>query len=247
MNFYKHIFCCVILVFFSLKSHSQEDFIYENQVWIGYLTSAKVSDRISIWNDAHFVPESFLIVRTGATYHFNFSEKVRGTSTLGYGRLWLYSRNDITPTRNEFRPWGQTTATFNLNKFRITNRFRYDARFRQKIEDDILLDTYEFNWRLRYFLMAQYPIYKNLEKNTEWYAYFYNEILYDTGKNVTNGFRLNQNRFTVGIGYKFDNLKIQLGYLNMIKNPTTDGSKTFANTAMLMVFHNFDFRTSKQK
>ncbi len=246
MNFYKLIFCCAISIFSSLKSLAQEDFIYENQVWIGYLTSARISDRISIWNDAHFVPESFLILRTGATYHFNFSEKVRGTSTLGFARLWLYSRNDLTPTRNEYRPWGQTTATFNLNKFTITNRFRYDARFRQEIEDNILLDNYEFNWRLRYFLMAQYPIYKNSEKNTEWYAYSYNEILYDTGKNVTKGFRLNQNRFTVGIGYKFDNLRIQLGYLNMIKNPATNGSKVFANTAMLMVFHNFDLRTKQQ-
>lgn len=227
--------------------YSQEDFIYENQVWVGYLTSARVSDRISIWNDAHFVPESFLIVRTGATYHFKYSEKVKGSSTLGFAKLWLYSQNDITPTRNEYRPWGQTTASFNLNKFTITNRFRYDARFRQEIEDNVLLDSYEFNWRLRYFLMVKYPIAVNVDKSTEWYTYFYNEILYDTGKNVTNGFRLNQNRFTVGIGYKFDNLRIQLGYLNMIKNPPVDGSKVWANTAMLMVFHNFDFRNNKKQ
>lgn len=229
------------------KLYSQEDFIYENQVWIGYITDSRVSERVSIWNDAHFVPESFLIVRTGATYRFNFSEKVRGTSTLGFARLWLYSRNDVTPTRNEYRPWGQTTAAFNINKFTITNRLRYDARFKQEIEDNTLLDSYEFNWRLRYFLMVKYPLFINAEKNTEWYVYSFNEILYDTGRNVTNGFRLNQNRFTVGVGYKIDNLKIQLGYLNMIKNPPVDGNKTFANTAMLMVFHNFDFRTKKQQ
>lgn len=226
--------------------YSQEDFIYENQVWVGYITSARVSDRISIWNDAHFVPESFLILRTGATYHFNYSEKVKGSSTLGVAKLWLYSRNGLTPIRNEFRPWGQTTAAFNFKKFTISNRLRYDARFRQEIEDNILLDTYQFNWRLRYFLMIKYPIAINKEKSTEWYAYSYNEILYDVGTNITNGIRLNQNRFTIGIGYKFDNLRIQLGYLNMIKNPPVEGSKIFANTAMLMVFHNFDFRNKKQ-
>lgn len=227
--------------------YSQEDFIYENQVWVGYLTSSRVSEKISIWNDAHFVPQSFLIVRTGATYHFNFSEKIRGTSTLGFARLWLYSRDDLTPTRNEYRPWGQTTASFNVKKFTITNRFRYDARFRQSIEDNQLLDEYDFNWRLRYFLMAKYPLSINPEKNTEWYTYAFNEILYDTGKNVTNGFRLNQNRFTVGLGYKHQNLSVQLGYLNMLKNPAVSGNKIMAHTAMLMVFHNFDFRTSKQQ
>ena len=246
MNTIKLIIGFALFVILTAAVRSQEDFIYENQVWVGYLTSSRVSDRISIWNDAHFVPESFLIVRTGATYHFNFSEKVRGTSTLGFARLWLYSRNGITPTRNEYRPWGQTVASFNLNKFTITNRLRYDARFRQEIEDNVLLDSYEFNWRLRYFLQIKYPIAVNSDTSTEWYAYSYNEILYDVGTNITNGFRLNQNRFTIGIGYKFDNLRIQLGYLNMIKNPPVDGSKVWANTAMLMVFHNFDFRNKKQ-
>lgn len=230
--------------FSSLESFSQEDFIYENQVWVGYLTNARISDRISIWNDAHFVPESFLILRTGATYHFKYNEKISGTTTLGFARLWLYSRNDLTPTKNEFRPWGQTTASFSLNKFKITNRFRYDARFKQRVENNILLDDYEFNWRLRYFLMASYHISINKEKNTSWYAYSFNEILFDTGEIITNGFRLNQNRFTVGIGYQIKDVKIQVGYINMIKNPPVSGNKIMANTAMLMVFHNFDLRKS---
>ena len=221
---------------------AQEDFIYEDQVWVGYITDTKISNKMSLWNDAHFVPKSFLILRTGATYRFNYSEKVKGSTTLGFARLWLYARNSATPTKNEYRPWGQTTASFNLNKFRITNRLRYDARFRQQIENNVLLDSYQFNWRLRYFLMAAYPIHTNTEKNTEWYGYSYNEILYDVGKNVTNGFRLNQNRFTVGIGYKFDNVRVQVGYINMIKNPPVEGTKVMANTAMLMIFHNFDLR-----
>ena len=240
------ILLILTLVFFIQKSYSQEDFIYENQVWVGYITDTKISDRMSIWNDAHYVPESFLILRTGATYRFKYNEKVTGSTTLGFARLWLYSRNEVTPTKNEYRPWGQTTASFSLHKFRITNRLRYDARFKQRMVNNVLLDEFEFNWRWRYFLMATYPISKNTEKNTEWYAYSYNEILFDSGKNITNGFRLNQNRFTLGIGYKFENMKIQLGYINMIKNPPVSGNKIMANTAMLMVFHNFDLRKSKK-
>ncbi|MDP5091827.1 MAG: DUF2490 domain-containing protein, partial [Polaribacter sp.] len=120
--------CFLLILFQSFQSFSQEDFIYENQVWVGYITDTKISDKMSLWNDAHYVPESFLILRTGATYRFNFSEKVKGSTTLGFARLWLYSRNEATPTKNEFRPWGQTTASFKLHKFTITNRFRYDAR-----------------------------------------------------------------------------------------------------------------------
>lgn len=246
MNRFTKLFVLIFILFQGLKQMAQEDFVYENQVWVGYLTDTKVSNRISIWNDVHYVPESFLILRTGATYRFNFSEKVKGSTTLGFARLWLYSRNDATPTKNEYRPWGQTVASFQLNKFTITNRFRFDARFKQRIENNILQDDFEFNWRWRYFLMASYPISKNEEKNITWFAYTFNEILFDSGKNISNGFRLNQNRFSVGIGYQLEDIKIQLGYINMIKNPPVTGNKIMANTAMLMIFHNFDLRKSKK-
>jgi hypothetical protein len=236
------IFIFSFIVLFKSTTFAQDDFVYENQVWVGYLTNSQISDRVSIWNDAHIVPLSFLILRTGATYHFKFSEKVRGTSTLGFSKLWLYSREDLLPTRNEFRPWGQTTATFDFWKFTFSNRFRYDARFRQDIDNNELLDTYTFNWRLRYFLLVRYPLIENIHKQSQWYAYTFNETLFDVGKNIAEGFRLNQNRFTIGVGYKYQNLSFQLGYLNMIKNPPVDGNKILAHTAMLMIFHNFDFR-----
>lgn len=38
----------LLILFQNFQSFSQEDFIYENQVWVGYITSARISDRISI-------------------------------------------------------------------------------------------------------------------------------------------------------------------------------------------------------
>lgn len=238
----KWIFLCFISILSSRIALAQEDFVYENQVWLGYLTNTRISERISIWNDSHFVPQSFLIIRTGGTVHFTMGKKIRGTSTLGMAKLWLYSRSDQVPTRNEFRPWGQTTASFDVKKFTFTTRFRYDARFKQDIESNKLLNSYTFNWRLRYFLMIKYPISENKPKQTQWYVYSFDELLYDVGKNITDGFRLNQNRFTVGLGYKHRTMAFQLGYLNMIKNPPVAGNKVLAHTAMLMIFHNIDLR-----
>lgn len=245
--FRKFFFLIFPLLIAATPLFAQDDFIYENQVWIGYITNSRISNRVSIWNDVHYVPQSFLILRTGGTYFLKFSEKIKGNTTVGVAKLWLYSREDLTPTRNEFRPWGQTTASLNIKKFNISTRFRYDARFKQDIENNTLKNSYTFNWRFRYFLMLKYVLKQHSEKQWQWYAYSFNEILYDAGKNVKNGFVLNQNRFTIGLGYKYQNLAVQVGYLNMIKNLPAQNTKVLANTAMLMIFHSFDFRKNAKR
>ncbi|MDO5615776.1 MAG: DUF2490 domain-containing protein [Cruoricaptor ignavus] len=231
------LFCSCILFF------AQNEMTHESQAWIGYITQSKVSNKFSIWNDAHLVPNSFLVLRTGGTYHFNLNEKLKGTTTLGYAHLWLYpAKNSDNPTRNEHRPWGQTTLSHSSGKFGFMHRLRYDARFRQKIENGELTDHYGFNWRFRYFLQARYKLNENKEKGTQLYLYSFNEILYDAGKEIKNDFRLNQNRFTIGVGYRFNpDFAVQIGYLNMLKKSPSNSSLTMAHTASIMVFHNFDF------
>lgn len=237
--FFLSVFCFGTVLF----SHAQDDMIYENQAWVGYITQTMVSDHFSIWNDAHFVPKSFLILRTGGTYHFDVNKKLKGTTTVGYARLWLYpGSNTAVDTRNEHRPWGQTTLSHNVNRFSFTHRLRYDARFKQRLVNGKAVDAYDFNWRFRYFFQAKYKLHETADKKSQWYAYVFNEIMYDYGSIIKNNFRRNQNRFTIGAGYKHNNLAVQAGYINMLKQSPTTDQQTMAHTAMVMVFHNFDLR-----
>ncbi|MBC8882713.1 hypothetical protein H9X57_02855 [Flavobacterium piscinae] len=60
----------VLILLLSATSISQNKITENQQIWLGYITQTKLSNHLSWWNDAHWVPESFGLVRTGITYHF---------------------------------------------------------------------------------------------------------------------------------------------------------------------------------
>lgn len=90
-----------LLSCFCLQSQTTIKKVAErNQLWLGWMTSGKISDKISLWNDFHYVPETFLVLRTGISYHVlpNF------TVTGGYAYLNLPTiSDDIKLNRTEHR------------------------------------------------------------------------------------------------------------------------------------------------
>jgi hypothetical protein len=221
---------------------AQDDVIFENQVWAGLIVPVKINSKWTVINDVHFIPESFLILRTGLTRNFKTTQKINVSTSLGYSHLWLYPQSNSGPTRNERRPWGQTVLRQNILKAELTHRFRFDARFKQKVVNQELLDEFQFNWRFRYSINLKHPFSVENEKFKKWYWYVSNEILYDFGKNIKNNHRLNQNRISAGIGYQKKDLSVQLGYLNMLKKDPQKSTLTDAHTAMLLVTKGFTFK-----
>jgi hypothetical protein len=120
----------------------------QSETWWGVMTSARVSNQFSIWNDVHFVNDLFFLYRTGITYH-NQSDQIN--TTVGYGLLQLntpFSQGELI--RIEHRPWMQ--IVYRLKPFGAwsTNfRYRYDARFIQRFSQTALLQEYNLSHRHR--------------------------------------------------------------------------------------------------
>ena len=213
----------------------------DNRVWTGYMTESKITDKFSLWNDTHWMPESFFLLRTGLTYHFDNSYKT--TTTLGYGRLWIYpSEKEYSTFRPEHRAWGQTTWAKKNTNFRHFFRFRYDARFRHKLANDVLLPGYNFNWRLRWMYQIRHDFPSKSNQKNHFYSILSDEFLLHAGKEIKNDFRMDQNRFTMGIGYQMKHVSMQLGYMNIINQSATKSELYMKHTLVLWVFHKMDFR-----
>jgi len=219
-------------------SFSQNKITENQQLWLGYITESKFSESFSWWNDTHWVPESFLIVRTGLTYHFG--EKYKMTSTLGYGHTWIYPPEGSSTFRPEHRPWGQTTLSHQFNSIRFFHRLRYEARFRGLIVDDYLQNEFNFNYRFRYLLQARY-YFKNQEKG-KLYLMASDEILFNAGQEIKNNFRLDQNRISLGIGYQIKKMTFQIAYMNQLVESNTNFTFRMNHNLQILVFHNFDLR-----
>lgn len=201
---------CILFLFVSLPAKSQEDtpsFLYQN--WLGLMTSTQISESFSLWNDAHFVNESFFIYRTGITYH-SFENRIM--TTAGYARLLLTAPfSDGSLVRDEHRPWAQIVYRLSSGpKWGTSLRFRYDARFRQNLLADETGSGYDLSHRFRFNAVVRYNWGKVLLKSHDFTTSLLNESLFMDGASIDQTlwehrtflmFGLSRNGNTYSAGY----------------------------------------------
>jgi len=231
----------IILLTSCFKAFSQSETENE-QLWIGYLTQSKISKNYSLWNDTHWVPDNFYIIRTGLTYHFD--NKLKTTTTLGYALAWFYPPEGQETFKFEQRPWGQTTISHSSKSFNFFHRLRYEARFRSVIVADERTSDYDFNFRFRYLFQAKL-YFKNQLNSNRFYALVSDEIMFNAGDEITNEFRFDQNRIALGLGYQTKNMTFQLAYMKQVILANTTDTHKVNHNLQIFIFHNFDFRKAK--
>jgi Protein of unknown function (DUF2490) len=207
---------------------------HSNQYWLGYMTSTRLSNKYSLWNDLHFVPEGFGIVRTGLTRSISDNVSVTG----GYAYLWLPAKPGASKLeRHEHRPWAQLQLNVPLQKdWSLIQRIRYDARFRENTSGGEITDGHSFVNRVRLLVSI-----KKLLGNAEGvrpYAGVSNEILLNFGKEVTTN-TFDQNRLSIFVGLQQRNTQYQLGLMNRFVQ-TSQSSFILNHTVVVWVIQKFD-------
>jgi hypothetical protein len=201
------------------------------QLWLGYMTSFRFHARYSWWNDAHFVPKGFFIVRTGLTQHW---DKI--SVSAGYAFLKIPVSSSVNELRrNEHRPWGQVSITLPLSPtVSFTHRIRYDARFRQEVIENMLQPGYSFVNRLRFFTGVRKILYRRDEHKQQFFVALGTEVLLNFGARATNTF--DQFRLHLSGGMQVQNLQYQIGYMNRFVQ-TGDARYVSNHTLTLWVTH----------
>lgn len=229
-----------LLLLFCLSTFAQEKEITSNeQFWMGYLTSGKLSEKYSLWNDFHYVPNSFFVARTGLTRYFHKNLNL----TAGYAYLNIHTLSEgVKLKRKEHRPWMQMVASHKISdRLKMINRIRYDMRFRQDFANGELLNSFTFNHRLRMLISMRFPLVgKEIIGGTP-FINITNEILVNFGEHVENNY-FDQNRTWLTFGTRLDNFSIQAGYMHRFIQLPQDQRFVRSHNLVLWVSHNFDFR-----
>lgn len=204
------IFKALILCVLCSPGYAQQEIEVNSETWWGVMTSAQISKRFALWNDAHFVDELFFIYRTGLTYHPKADNFV---TTIGYGFLKLRAPfSDGRLVRPEHRPWMQTIYRVpSTKKLSTSFRFRYDARFMRDLEPENLGENFSFNHRWRFNNSLRYA-WGNLKGlKVRFTTTLLNEALFTTGPGP-NGVRHEHRTHLLGQFGK-GNFILSLGYL----------------------------------
>ena len=227
----------------SLSVQAQKQHTHYAQGWLGYMTSVKLSPKLAIWNDVHIDYESFFIARHGISY----TPMKNATFTGGYAWLFLTTPNSTDLTRKERRPWAQLQLIMPMEQgWTVQNRIRYDARFRQLIQNGDVADGYTFNNRLRYQFNIRKNVNLNIFGDAKKFVSLNDEVLLNFGKNI-KGNNLDQNRASLFFGVAKGNHTYQLGYMHRFVPPANGNIDKTYHTVVLWINSNFETKGYKRK
>ncbi len=206
---------CTLWLLISLSNWLSAQTKEQTQVWIGLMTQTRMGKKSLWWNDFHYVPESFLVLRTGYTHELKY-----GRLTVGLAHLWLPDGKKQLK-RQEWRPWAQWFWIYRINDKNQTQlRLRYEARFREKVAAGIVQDDeFDFNHRFRVQFTWRYNLF-NISAKDKLFAALGGEILLNQGGKTHY---LDQHRRNLTVGVARKKIIFQTGYMNR-QNFRNDGS-----------------------
>ena len=212
---------------------SKKDISYTNQQWSQYYNTIKVSEKWSIisdyafrWRDS-FENKNQFVIRAGMGYQVNSNILISpGIAYVGY-----YKNNSLS--KLEIRPHQDFIIKHKYGKLKMAHRFRFEERFVHNKSDD----SDSFVFRLRYRIMLNLPIIKNILSfniGDEIFANIGNDIVYNV---------FSKNRLITGFSYKAnDNLSVSMLYNNQFGAKNNPGIYQQDQVVWLGIKHKVDLR-----
>lgn len=242
-------FSLLILLFINATlcfSQTVEKHVHEReQLWLGYFNQTRLTNKFGLWFDIHyrqtdnFVDRPFqFLVRPALTYFIRDNLRVQA----GYAFAEHFPAKGKDTTRPEHRAWQQIWWTQKYSGLTTLQWLRLEERFNRKIENDVLLDEYNFNYRLRYNMSFFIPLKgKEITPRSPFVAVMNEVFINFGGKIVYNTF--DQNRFFAGVGYQFtSHLNGQLGYMNIYQQEASGNNFLSTHAIRFFIFHSLDLR-----
>mgnify|MGYP000090058592 CR=1 FL=1 len=242
----KYIYLFLLFIVFSIQSSAQTAHAQES--WWDYLNQNRFSNKWGSWLDLQTKRKDHFVnalnaneYALGAAYYPTEKLKITGALTF----VDQYPATNKPYHLSEYRPWQQIQLNTNTKKAKWTQWLRLEERFKETAINNAASGNYDFNYRLRYYILGQFPITKHpYEKGAV--SFVSSEELYlNFGKNIVYN-TFDQNRFFLGFYYYINKANIlQLGYTNLFQKYNAPNKYLNSDVLRISVFNNVDLRKNK--
>lgn len=243
------IVCCtvILLISFNVKAQTTKNPQYLNQILLAYFNQTRLRAIWGIWADFQWrTKEDFInsfllsILRVGVIFYIADNLKL----TAGYA--WVnYSPadNHKNISQTEHRLWRQFQWYAKYGRKGMVHWIRLEERFRHKIlNDDVLADGYNFNYRIRYNWRYQLPLDKKANAPGATTFIINDEINVNAGKQIVYNY-FDQNRLYAGLKIKLTAVSnLQFGYLNFFQQLAAGNQFKKVNALRLSYLQSIDLR-----
>jgi hypothetical protein len=229
--------CC-----FSLAANAQKQISHQSLFWLASVNNIRFNEHWGFTADFNYRTFDFMshpytyIVRGLGNYYFN--ENLTGG--IGYGHIWTGAlTTNPHPFSNEDRITEQVQLSSKKGKFSISNRWRLEQRWQQKIVNNEKTNDYNFTNRFRYAINFIYSPFKNkmLPSFTN-----YNELMLQFGKEVVYN-TFDQLRLSFGIRQTITHqLNVDLNYMYQYQQHSSGDQYLQGNTLRLNINYNVGWK-----
>ena len=224
----------------------------ENQqlIWYGYYNSLKFNENWSLNSEIQERQFYNPTAQHQLVFRSNLERKLIGDWNASVGMtLFLQNPNNPNSESNltvpELRPDFGFNHKQKLGFVTINHRYKAEARFFHDVENEKLVGGYRFsNFRLRYQLGLDIPIWKN-EKQQTIIVKIKDEIMFNAGNKIVKN-TFDQNRIYLAVNYKLNNsYAVELGYMNWFQQQKSGTDFYNRDILRLSIFHNIDLKKDK--
>ena len=196
---YLLIITAFLLQSFAMEAQSKQ-VSHQNLYWLRYSSQIAFSPKLALQGEI----ENRSFFKHNRQHHFIFHSRLHykfsKAEVAGGFTYSLQSPQDPESLSQLIVPELRTVQELHYqtrvsNKLSVTHRFRVDERFIRKNDGIKLQEGYDFNWRMRYRLMASLNLLI-LSEDLPTQIKLANEIMVNAGKNIVFN-RFDQNRVIV--------------------------------------------------
>ncbi|MBC7486193.1 MAG: DUF2490 domain-containing protein [Cytophagaceae bacterium] len=226
------------------------------QVDFQYRTTSDATNKA---NGAYHDPfKNMMQMQFRPFFGYYIGEGLKLSIAPGIAPTWNNWRSSSPNFQMEYRLTVQLQSDKKYGRVILTHRSRFEYRMGGTAVDSKNSAADMFNekawsydvskerYRFRYMLRAIIPLNnKTIEQGT-FYVNVYDEVFAAFGSNVPSGAMLDQNRFNLGLGYRFaKDIRVEAGYfmqLQMVDASTSTSSVTNAfhnnGVQVFLIFNN---------
>lgn len=193
------------------KMLAQDETASTTQLWLFWHHNHAFTHRFKYMGDLGYKQELPYDNWTRINFKPGIQWSVGSIVDLTGGMGFYYTMQKIIPNAIELRPWqGVQVHWPNLGRFNFDHYARIEQRFNHSIGS---IEPWSFALRSRYRLNVIFPINHRGIIDKTLYMRVNAELFWNLGENIIERF-INKNRYTVGVGYRFNpKWRLELYYL----------------------------------
>lgn len=238
----KRLLFLIVIVFYTgiVLSQTEKNVTHQALIWSRYVNQLELNEKFTLVNDIDYRIFINPVEQNSWVFRTQLRDKVSDKMEVGVGFAYFSTTTqdpEVTKPFHtpEYRVQQDVTIKQDFGKTKLNHRYQLEERWVQKATASSLELGFNFAFRFRYKLEADWVVWESQKSTLK--AIFYDEIMLNGGNKIVKN-TFDQNRIYGGLQFSItpDN-SMELGLLNSFQQKSNGTDYLDRNNIRLSFYH----------